>query len=131
LVNGTPAIGYRGRRSEEALRPGIAKPADAAANAPRAPQPAAPVVDGTFATEGSLVDALGRVVPTLYADTLKAALDSNDDDVVFRHDESKIFDEMALEFLKGASPAPPTSAPRRPSAPGAVPHGPGAATIRP
>jgi hypothetical protein len=89
------------------------------------------VVDGTFATEGSLVDALGRVVPELDADALKAALDSNDDDFVSGHDESKSFDEMALEFLKGTWPAAPTSAPRRPSAPSVVPHGPGAATIRP
>jgi hypothetical protein len=78
------------------------KPAAAPTPMPQVPTAAAPAADGTFSTEGSLLDALGRVVPTLNAEDLKAALDANDDSFVFGETtDGRGFGDLALEFLKG------------------------------
>jgi hypothetical protein len=66
---------------------------------PPAPPPS-PAADGSFSTEGSLIDAMAKAVPLLDADTLKKALDSNDDSYMFG-DTKKGLTDMMADFFKG------------------------------
>lgn len=59
--------------------------------------------DGSFKTEGSLLDAFAKATSTLDANELIAALDSGNDDYVFGgHTEAKNLDSLMLDFLKGS-----------------------------
>lgn len=58
--------------------------------------------DGSFSTEGSMLDAFAKATQTLDAAELLKALDSGNDDYVFGGaSESKKLDDMMLDFLKG------------------------------
>jgi hypothetical protein len=58
--------------------------------------------DGSFSTEGSMLDAFAAATKTMDAAELLKALDAGDDSYVFGSgNESKKLDDMMLDFLKG------------------------------
>jgi len=95
--------------SQHSASVGFGGMADAAKRKAAAGQPGAvppgvpappPSFDGTFSTEGSLLDAFAKAIPTLDAEQLRAALDSNDDSLVFGDAaEGRGFDQMMADFL--------------------------------
>jgi hypothetical protein len=81
-----------------------APPKPATPPAQNAQKPAAPAKnsDGSFSTEGSILDAFATAAQTIDAAELLKALDSGDDKFVFGgSSESKKLDDMMLDFLKG------------------------------
>ena len=74
--------------------------APAAAPAP-APENINAPADGSFSTQGSLLDAMAQAVRTLDAADLQKALDSDDDSYVFGVGDTKGLDLVMLDFLKG------------------------------
>ncbi len=93
-------------------KPKAAEPVAAKPSEPSAPPPppvdiaktiiTAKSADGSFSTEGSMLDAFAAATKTMDAAELLKALDAGDDSYVFGSgNENKQLDDMMLDFLKG------------------------------